>query len=138
MDECKPLPVTPSSPLPHELDSERCNQRRGIGPANVARHVFTPLSTSPLELDNVAYDLAYTLNMSGEQCKIGDPKSAGPYAGIFSLSGPITARFHVQVGESSGSSRGSRGSRGSRLSMRALGGISLRFAPFLPGRHSEI
>jgi hypothetical protein len=44
----------------------------------------------------------------------------------------VTDRVHVHVRASGGRSPGSRGSR---LTWRALRGISLRFAPFLSGRH---
>ena len=66
------------------------------------------------------------------------PKRSEQHRGVGSLRGPIAARVHVHASECGGSSRGSCGSRGCRLSRRALGSIALGFAPFWPGRHSEI
>jgi hypothetical protein len=73
--------------------------------------------------------------------------SAGPYIGVFRLRLPVAEGGHVHVRECGGSFtdcpssrrvhvyvqvRESGGSsRGSRLSWRAVGGIALRFAPFL-------
>jgi len=54
------------------------------------------------------------------------------HGGVLRLRGPIARRVHIQVRESSGSSRGCRGSSSFRLSRRAFGGVALRFTPLLP------
>jgi len=124
--------------------ADRHAQRR---PCRPCRFIQQPAAQAPLRLPiPVARSLFHGLESE---------RSKQP-SGIFRLSGPIAVRIHVQVRESGGSPRGScssSGSRGScgcygacgpraprdsRLSRRALGGIALGFATFLPGRHCEI